>query len=212
MTTIVLISDTHLTEPVIPACDTLVHCGDLTGTGIPNEVERGLAWLSEQKAGRIILVPGNHDFMFQEREVEARRLADAANVEVLIDQETYAHGLRIYGSPWQPWFFNWAFNAPQDAIEGADFLQDKWNLIPVDVDLLVTHGPPKGHLDLTPDNRSVGCSRLAATVAQLKPRVHAFGHIHHSYGVQPTGNTLYVNASVCNESYQMTNPPVLIHL
>jgi Icc-related predicted phosphoesterase len=76
----------------------------------------------------------------------------------------------------------------------------------------VTHEPPAGILDLTPDGEHVGCADLRQAVDRVKPRLHVFGHIHHGYGVKVVGPTRFVNASVCDEAYAPSNRPVDVDL
>ena len=46
-------------------------------------------------------------------------------------------GLRIWGTPWQPWFYDWAFNAPRR--DGEEFLASKFDAIPSNTDVVVAH-------------------------------------------------------------------------
>ncbi len=86
--------------------------------------------------------------------------------------------LKIYGSPWQPEFYNWAFNLPI-----GPKLQEKWQAIPTEVDILITHGPPKGIRDKAPSGYDCGCPLLREEIMnRIKPRLHVFGHIHDGYG------------------------------
>ncbi len=57
------------------------------------------------------------------------------------DEPTNVYGIKIWGSPWQPWFYDWGFN-----LERGEKCLEKWNLIPKDTDILLTHGPPIGKL------------------------------------------------------------------
>jgi hypothetical protein len=129
----------------------------------------------------------------------------------LEDNERTVAGLRIYGSPWQPEFYSWAFNLPR----GPE-LKAKWDMIPDGLDILVTHGPPLGHGDMTfgYDGRmpkgSVGCADLKDAVFRAKPKLHIFGHIHSGYGVTEEGGTKFVNASSCNENYDALNKPIVM--
>lgn len=209
---IVCISDTHMQTVKIPECDLLIHAGDLTNNGNEHQVREALKIMSLYRAQRIILVPGNHDFLFQKKPALAKDMCDDFGVHLLLDSETVVNGYKVYGSPWQPWFMNWAFNAPQDAIEGSEFLQEKWDAISDDTDILVTHCPPYAIGGVTEDGQDIGCRRLAARIVELAPRLHIFGHCHHGYGVYPDTKTLYVNASSCNEQYHAVNAPILIHI
>lgn len=217
---IVCISDTHGYFPPIPECDLLVHAGDLTNMGTKAQVEEGMAWLGSLKADKVVFVPGNHDFYCHKQQAEAQAMADTFKVDMLIDKELVYNGFMVYGSPWQPWFHDWAFSAPRDAIEGSEFLQEKWARIPWDTDILVTHCPPYETGDLVGgarnpanDGRRIGCRALQARVGTLSSlELHVFGHCHSGYGVYQRPNRVAVNASTCNEQYQPANPPILVHL
>lgn len=74
----------------------------------------------------------------------------------------------------QPEYLSWAFNLPR----GESCLQ-KWNLIPDDTDVLITHSPPLGYGDLCHTGIRAGCVELLSTIQQrVKPKYHIFGHIH----------------------------------
>jgi predicted phosphohydrolase len=207
---IVCLSDTHLrTEGlVVPEGDLLLHAGDLTGRGKPNEVEAALAWLAALPHPHKVLIAGNHDFLFQEDPERARALvARHPGLTYLEDEETRVGDLRIWGSPWQPWFFDWAFN-----VKRGPELAAIWSRIPEGTDVLVTHGPPLGILDRTADGREVGCEDLLRRVEAVRPRLHVFGHIHEAYGRLERDGTLFVNASTCDLRYAPVHPPVSVDL
>ena len=129
----------------------------------------------------------------------------APDVHYLQDRGVLIDGVRVWGSPWQPRFFDWAFN-----LDRGPLLAEKWALIPGDTDILVTHGPPFGTLDLTPRGDRVGCEALAARLNDLRVRLHVFGHIHHGYGVVERGQRISVNASICDERYLPVNAPIVV--
>lgn len=211
MATVVCISDTHLRHRFeIPAGDILIHAGDLTMSGSLQEVARALSWLASLPHRWKVFVAGNHDFLFEKEPQTARRLAEeyeTAGLRYLQDEETVIDGIRIYGSPWQPWFMDWAFNLPRGAA-----LKEKWDLIPDGLDILVTHGPPAGILDRVPSGERVGCGDLLPAVKRIRPRYHVFGHIHCEHGVMKQEETTFVNACICDEAYNPTLPPVVFEL
>ena len=56
-------------------------------------------------------------------------------------------------------------------------------MIPNNIDILITHGPPKGILGTCSDGFDAGCSDLSYEIwNRVKPKVHLFGHIHEGYG------------------------------
>ncbi|HET6574366.1 MAG TPA: metallophosphatase domain-containing protein [Fimbriiglobus sp.] len=191
MLTLVCVSDTHgrHREAVVPDGDVLIHAGDITGYGELEVVEDFDRWLAELPHRHKVVIAGNHDWCFQTQPDRARaRLRHAVYLQ---DEAVTIAGLKFYGSPWQPWFLDWAFNLPR----GPE-LAAKWALIPDDTDVLVTHGPPLGVLDATRRGHRPGCADLAARVRVVRPGLHVFGHIHEAAGVVRDGDTLFVNAAV----------------
>uniref|UniRef100_A0A3B3ZJ90 Uncharacterized protein n=1 Tax=Periophthalmus magnuspinnatus TaxID=409849 RepID=A0A3B3ZJ90_9GOBI len=131
------------------------------------------------------------------------------NCIYLQDSEVTVRGFRIYGSPWQPWYYGWGFNLPR-----GQALLDKWNQIPDSTDILVTHCPPLGFLDWVPKKmQRVGCMELLNTVQRrVQPKLHVFGHIHEGYGMMTDGTTTFVNASACTVNFLPMNPPIVFDL
>lgn len=217
---IVTISDTHnqLDSIIrdIPAGDILIHSGDATGNGSIKEIARFNEDLGRLPHKHKIFIPGNHDRLFETNLGLARSMM--TNAIVLVDEMVEINGLKIYGSPWQPEFYNWAFNLPR----GSELIK-RWAMIPPDVDMLVTHGPPQGILDYVEGIRngvefsqSCGCEDLYNRVEVIQPKLHIFGHIHYSYGTklfkwEDTGKyTTFVNSSICTESYLPNNKAIVI--
>ena len=107
-------------------------------------------------------------------------------------------GVQFYGSPWQPDFGGWGFN-----LSRGRALLDKWDLIPDDTDVLITHSPPVGYGDLCASGVRAGCVDLLNTVQRrVRPKYHIYGHIHEGYGVRSDGKTVFVNASTCDLAYR----------
>jgi predicted phosphohydrolase len=187
---IVCISDTHARHHLsnVPDGDILVHAGDLTSHGDLEDVESFDRWLGDLPHRHKVVICGNHDFCFQNQAERAR--ARITNAIYLEDSGCEIEGLTFYGSPWQPWFGGWAFNLPR-----GEALAEKWAMIPVGVDVLITHGPPEGILDRTNRGDLAGCRDLLMRVWEVKPRLHVFGHIHEAAGRQDIEETIYVNAS-----------------
>lgn len=204
----VCISDTHFMHDrqPIPEGDVLIHAGDFGNTGDPEEIQAFNTFLGTLPHKYKIVIAGNHDYFFESNPEEARALL--TNGVYLEDSEVAINGVRVYGSPWTPWFNDWAFNLPRGKL-----IRAKWDLIPEGIDILVTHGPPQGQGDR--DNKKpltsehLGCEDLMQVVKRVKPRYHVFGHIHSGYGVSEDDQTVYINAAMCTETYAPTNPPVV---
>ena len=55
----------------------------------------------------------------------------------------------------------------------------QWELIPDNIDILITHGPPIGHGDRCSGGNRAGCVDLLFEIQnRIKPKAHIFGHIH----------------------------------
>ncbi len=211
MPRIVCLSDTHNCHEqiLVPDGDILIHAGDATIRGTIDEIILFNEWFANLPHRHKIFVAGNHDWLFETNNSYARTLL-SDKIIYLQDSAVEIENLKIYGSPWQPRFFDWAFNL----MRGAE-LAEKWKLILNDTDVLITHGPPNGILDEVPRQyfvENTGCEELRKRVETIKPKLHIFGHIHCGYGQAEEFGVKFVNASNCNESYQPTNPPVVIDL
>ena len=189
MASLCILSDTHRKhrEITIPSCDILIHCGDFCSfqredLRTLNDVD---GWFSECPAKHIVCVGGNHDFLLQTQEF---RFAHALLLE---DKGLEISGLTLYGAPWCPDLPGFAYYAT------ADELKDRWKRIPSGIDVLITHTPPYGILDLpTSGTVHVGCHYLLEELKRVSPRLHVFGHVHASHGMNKTQATHYINASI----------------
>lgn len=201
---IIAISDTHgMNQSLqIPNGDILIHAGDLCNHGTLEEVIDFNNFLSTLPHPHKIVIAGNHDFCFEKDRKACEEIL--TNCIYLQDQAVTIDGVKFYGSPWQPWFYDWAFN-----LERGPEIRAKWELIPADTDVLITHGPPFGIGDLTARGDQAGCQDLLEVVEKIKPEVHIFGHIHEGYGTTTKGKTTFINASICDQLYQPVNPPVV---
>jgi Icc-related predicted phosphoesterase len=191
---LVLISDTHNGHGglEIPPCDVLVHAGDWSRHGTLEEAIPFFSWFGAQPAKVRLLTAGNHDFIAAQRPEVMRALAAQHGITWLIDEGVEVLGLRVWGSPYSPRHGEWAFQAER----GAE-IRSRWELIPDGLDLLITHTPPHGVLDLTVRDAHVGCEELLAAVRARPPQLHVFGHVHEAHGeLQLEGQaTRFVNAS-----------------
>jgi predicted phosphohydrolase len=176
---IVAVADTHLFHEdfkVFPPGDLFIHVGDLLRRGSLDELRTGAAWLRSLPYRHKVVVAGNHDWCFA-RDLPRSLELLGPEIVYLQDSETIIDGVRIWGSPWQPEYNNWAFNLPR-----GQPLAEKWRLIPEGIDVLVTHGPPHGIGDRSGMNEREGCEDLLARVRQVRPVLHLFGHIHQDGG------------------------------
>jgi predicted phosphodiesterase len=209
---LIILSDTHGLQAAVgkvPDGDVVIHAGDMTGRGTLAELPKFLAWFEALPHRSKLLVGGNHDWAFERQPHVAEGLVPKG-IRYLRDSGVSLRRVKFWGSPWQPWFNNWAFNLQRGAEIAA-----KWALIPDDVQILITHGPPHGILDVVnhPPGRHVGCEGLRERIAALpKLRLHAFGHIHEAYGTCEKNGRRFVNASICNAQYAPVNAPVVVDI
>lgn len=212
---IVCLSDTHNAhnEIAVPDGDLLIHAGDAVTSGTINELQNFIKWFDGLPHKRKVLIAGNHDWAFQLQPDKALELIPPSIV-YLQDSWVEIDGFKIYGSPWQPRFFDWAFNL----MRGAE-LAEKWAMIPDDINILITHGPPNGILDEVPRQfgiENTGCEELRKRVDTLAAKdhlkLHIFGHIHCGYGKKEVNGVTFINASNCDEQYTPSQPPIIIEL
>jgi predicted phosphodiesterase len=201
---IVCVSDTHNTQPDLPEGDILIHAGDLTEYGSFDEIQTQLTWLSSQPHRYKLMVAGNHELLLDEAFLrmhperlygEIKRMEDLewgsvhylCESSVTLDLEMPQNGSRdpsqpetrrltVFGSPWTPQHGTAAFQYRRGRTE------DRWaHRIPSNADIVITHGPPRYHLDGR-NSHHQGCPSLGRELIRVRPRLVVFGHIHISYG------------------------------
>ncbi len=226
MARIAFFSDTHNkhglnsigTYKAFEGVDIAVFCGDMSGRGYKTEIENFLYWYSRMPVNHRILIGGNHDFLLEkistdevQKMLAAANDGSSSNITYLNDSEATIDGIRFYGSPITPWFHAWAFNR----LPGDDIAKH-WDMIPDDgIDVLITHGPPQGILDKVDNdyqrNKNVGCPQLRQQIFErVKPKYHAFGHIHEAYGMVVEDGITFINASILDADYQSVNDPIIV--
>ncbi|KAL6858100.1 hypothetical protein ACO1O0_005552 [Amphichorda felina] len=183
----------------LPEADVVLHCGDLTKSGLPHEIEDTFTMLRKCRAPLKLVIAGNHDTVldpeFWSRNSYASYVAgdDAQEKSWQIIKDAEADGVRyldegvhtfdldngarltVYSSQWTPVYGAWAFQYDCNRPHKFD--------IPSGVDVAMTHGPPRGVLDYAGmDGIRAGCEDLFASVRQARPKIHCFGHIHEAWG------------------------------
>ena len=220
---VTFISDTHcqhnlLTEDILDISpDLIIHCGDVCNSRnlLDNrkEKENFIDWYCSLKVQHKILIPGNHDLSLEQDKGVPK------TIKLLINNSCTIEGRKIWGSPYTPTFgLGWAFNRARSK------MNDIWNLIPSDIDILATHGPSKYHLDLATDLDTnelvqVGCNSLYKKTLEFNNLVHSSGHIHSclknniiNHGVLIRNGNTYINCSIVNDRVDKVNPPITIEL
>jgi Icc-related predicted phosphoesterase len=161
-----------------------------------------------QNYKHIVVVPGNHDKIVESDPDMVAALLKQSSITLLIDKGIVIGGKKFYGSPWSPFCGYWAFQ--YDNEEAAEY---HWSKIPANTDFLITHTPPHTILDLSASKWATGnsgCPVLARHVERVKPKFHAFGHIHEGYGMVEYASTTFINVASLKRDYFTQNDPVLI--
>ncbi len=199
---IVAFSDTHSKRfNIKESGDILIFAGDDDIYNI-TELMDFIHWINKANFEHKIVIAGNHDFYFQESRY-AKECLKSNNIIYLEDSSIDICGIKIYGTPYTPTFFNWAF------MESEKKLENRFSNIPEDVDILVTHGPAKDVLDqVDGDGVHAGSISLSSKIMGLpKLKYHFFGHIHGSYG---NIDNKFFNVSVSDEDYSLANKPQVV--
>jgi Icc-related predicted phosphoesterase len=203
---IVAVADTHLFhhELVVPEGDVLVHAGDLCRGGSIEELRAATEWLRTLPHPVKIVVAGNHDTCLERTADTARSVVNGEGIDYLEDSGIERDGVRFWGSPWQPEYNGWAFNLPR-----GKPLADKWAKMPPAVDVLITHGPPMGFGDGSSIGAArAGCRDLRVRVAEVRPLVHLFGHIHEDGGAWTHEGTVFAYVT----TWECERPPTVLDL
>ena len=207
MPRLVLLSDTHtyLDQVDVPDGDILLHAGDISFGGEPKEIRQFNADMEKLPHKHKAFIAGNHDFLFEENPDLAKSFITSACY--LRDNLVEFDGVKVYGSPWVNKYFDWAFMLPEEG------LRVMFEGIPEGLDVLLTHGPPYGILDVV--NRGgghVGSKELLKAIQRAKPKIVVFGHIHEGYGYMEQDGIKYYNASINTVGYDPINSPFVVDL
>lgn len=220
-----LISDTHGEHnhlKVPDEVDMMICAGDI-GNSKDNykneqEVLNFISWCCPLEIKYKILIAGNHDTSIQAGLVDMKKYS--SDIIYLEHDSTVVEGIKIFGSPYTPFFHNWAFNVKRSKLDAY------WQSIPENTDILVTHGPPLGILDHTESGEglindpesgnkgvySCGDKSLLNHVERVKPKIHVFGHLHSEDHCFNSGtmtisrlDTKFINASVVDLRRNLIN-------
>ena len=208
---IVCIADTHglhwdLLD--LPIGDVLVIAGDVTNVGDPKDLISFNRWIGTHPHPHKLIVPGNHDFCFEENYGLCEDICTEA--KILLDSAFTIEGVNFYGTPQQPHFYSWAFNIKQ-----REKRKEYFDRIPKNTDVLITHAPPYGILDKINENSkdSLGDVALQERINELPNlKLNVFGHIHGGYGRVKIGNTEFINCSIADERYGLVNAPIVVDI
>ncbi|CAJ0921932.1 unnamed protein product, partial [Mesorhabditis belari] len=205
----VVISDTHEEMAKImnriPDGDVLIHCGDFTNHGDEERVREFNDQLAQLPHRRKVVIAGNHENGFDAQFYEKTKLLTAC--ELLNDTSIEIEGIKLYGSSWHTMNYR-LFSTPPFYCEPGEETREKWAKIPDNVDILITHQPPKGFLD-----GRYGDIELLKAVEARNPKFHCFGHVHGGYGVASNEKTTFINAAQFEGFWGIssTRPPIVFY-
>ncbi|PQE22868.1 calcineurin-like phosphoesterase protein [Rutstroemia sp. NJR-2017a BBW] len=178
---VVCISDTHCNTIPIPHGDLLIHAGDLTNAGTVEEIQTQIDWLDSQPHREKVFICGNHDSYFDpksRKDVDKKKKLNFRSLHYLENKAITlkfkgGRKLNIYGAPDIP-----QCGGSDFAFQYQSHLPPPWeDRIPQETDILITHTPPRYHLDI-----NLGCAGLLNAIWRVKPRLHVFGHVHSGHG------------------------------
>lgn len=194
---ITFISDTHGLHDRLKlnAGTVLVHAGDITEYGTEDEVVEFLEWFSRQPYTYKIFIGGNHDLFLETLPLRKLKKFIPAGIIYLQNNGTEIGGIKFWGSPVTPYFLGMAFN-----VHAGKEIKKVWSKIPLDTDILITHGPPKGIMD-----SGMGCGELLHQIERIKPKVHCFGHVHGQSGFKVINGTRFINSAMVNSPDLLMN-------
>lgn len=195
----------------MPAGDVLIVAGDITMFGKLEELQSFNDWIAMLKRvygyKAAIVIAGNHDQCLAENHPSTIQRDFLKDCVYLQDNEFVFDGIKFYGSPWTPTFGSWWF------MKDEEELVDIWKTIPEDTNVLITHGPPRGILDITLYQNIAGSHALKERASKLSNlRAHIFGHIHEAKGVYKVIGGTFCNASAVTFSLNPTNEAQVVEI
>ncbi|OTA90156.1 hypothetical protein M434DRAFT_398155 [Hypoxylon sp. CO27-5] len=207
-TRFVCISDTHNCTVKLPKGDVLIHCGDLTNQGSFSELKKQVTWLEGAAAFECkLVIAGNHDLTLDtdffeqygnyfhnntpQNPIDCQNLLTQSNSLIYLQHSSHTIKLtapsgprttfNVFGSPYIPSCGMWAFQYSRSDPAAAEKL---WKDIPLDTDILVTHGPARTHRDESRHREAVGCESLRQAMWRVRPGLAICGHVHEARGVE----------------------------
>ena len=204
----------------VPKSDILLIAGDLCPASHNSYISIGMQrdwldckfrnWMNEQPVDDIIAVSGNHDWIFEIAKDEVPFFGEEGKFKYIEDELIIYKDLKIYGTPVQLPFNNWAFNREEKSLQGY------WDNIPEGLDILLLHSPPYGIMDKTGhstySSKRIGSKSLKKRIDEVRPKYVIFGHNHNGYGIEEIDGITYINASLLNEQYEMVNEPIVFEI
>lgn len=225
---ITAISDLHGYLPEIETCDIVCICGDILPLGIDRNFDKSeiwfkhvfIPWTLQLPCDHVVFIAGNHDFFFEKL---TKSIIDSDYIKEHTDKLIYLcddlvelKGIKIYGTPWVPVLYNWAF------YKSDEELYEKYNEIPDDIDILLTHCPAYNYnltgVVLQNGNwnymRELGSFELFRVLEKRNNiKYHFSGHIHTgNHKLETVGTLQCANVSIKDENYNVSFKPLTIEI
>lgn len=221
------VADLHGNLISIPDCELLIIAGDICPFG---DWTTQLAflngkfreWLKAIRARNIavVAIAGNHDTIFEDHPNLVPWLPwvylqdESTDVEKDVFEkrhflkDQFPRGVKIWGTPWVLEYGHWAF------MRDEQFLLERFAGIPVDTEILITHGPPFGYGDKVPrlpsEQQNQGSRSLLKAIEEVSPKLVVCGHIHEGQGVYQIGETTVVNAAIVDRNLEVAAKPTVV--
>ena len=197
------LSDTHAAHHrlrELPEADVVVHSGDFCMVGEECEALDFLNWFCDLPYRHKIFICGNHDSCLYGANIDGLD----SNVHYLCNSSVEIERLKFYGVPM----------FMEDCITNRQ--TSYYTNTPADTDILITHSPANGILDLDDsiDGEIIhyGSEEILELVMKIHPRSHLFGHIHRQHGVTEQNGIIFSNGAIMNEDYSQLNRPNIIEI
>ena len=222
---IIAISDLHGQFPEIKeTCDVLCICGDIVPLNLQMNSPKSKTWIKEKfipwcnsiNCTHVLLIAGNHDLVFERTlHHEIMDLFLGTKIQYLENDSIEIDGKRFYGTPYCHEYDDWAFMRPNDNLKMI------YDLIPENIDVLLTHDAPYGTSDICldetpwPEVGHIGCIPLRDAILEKKPKLVLHGHLHstnHKIELMGEADTEVYNVSLLNEEYNMVFLPLILEI
>ena len=232
---IAVVSDLHGMLPLYPSKywegleegELLLICGDILPLHCQSNAIESRIWLTVEfkpwaaslPVEQVYFIAGNHDFWFERNDLTAHQIFSSHDkvrylrneyVDYLSTQDAKVY--RIFGTPYCHIFGNWAFMRDEET------LAKKFNQIPGNVDILISHDAPYGTSDIcfegfAASKGHIGCPELRDAIIEKKPSYCFHGHLHTSnHEEEILEETRVYNTSILNEQYDFVYNPLIIEL
>lgn len=218
---LIALSDLHGDLPIIKeVSDIVIIAGDISPINIQKYAEDMqiwfntlfLNWIKSLKTNKVYLVAGNHDFYLK---MCKKEYINSIYPDKLIylenDKAIYSENGKdwnIFGTPYCHTYGYWPFMLNDDE------LYEKFEEIPENLDILITHDAPYGCSDVLLDFlRHLGNIPLRHMILNKNPKYVLHGHLHtSSHNEEILGISKVYNVSIKDERYNTVYEPLILNM